>query len=78
MVALSSHIILYEGSGKNVTGLGENLFILMKNFICDTGITHPHPDFHLHLHTYDYRQNKRYAVPRCRDKEVSLTSITAK
>ena len=31
MVALSSHIILYEGSGKKVTDLGENLFILKKN-----------------------------------------------
>ena len=31
MVAFPSHILLYEESGKNVTGLGENLFILMKN-----------------------------------------------
>ena len=31
MVAFPSHILLYEELGKNVTGLGENLFILMKN-----------------------------------------------
>ena len=58
MVAFPSHILLYEESGKNVTGLGENLCILMKNFILDTMAINPHPDFHLYLHTYDYRKNK--------------------